>query len=169
MEKNAEGIILDLRHNPGGLFGEAINVASLFIEDGVIVSTIDREDKKDVYRAKGDAYEQIPVVVLINKGSASSSEIVAGAIKDNERGVIVGEQSFGKGSIQTIHPLGKEGAILITTQKYLTPNGKSIHKKGIKPDVVVKMEPDSKKDIQLDKAKEVLKKLIEGASVKEAA
>lgn len=168
-KKGAQGIILDLRHNPGGLFEESIDISSIFLRDKVVVSTIDREGNKDVYKSRGKGDEKIPLVVLINKGSASSSEIVAGAIKDNKRGVLVGEKSFGKGSVQSLQPLGKEGAILITIQKYLTPSGKSIHKKGVMPDVEVEMEADSKEDIQLEKAKKILQDLISGKSIKEAA
>ena len=132
------GYVLDLRNNPGGLLAESVSVSDLFLEQGEIVSIRGRE-KKDVqvYSAKkGDLINQKPLVVLINEGSASASEIVAGALQDHDRAVIMGMKSFGKGSVQTIVPIDS-GAIRLTIAKYYTPSGDSIQAVGIEPDVVV--------------------------------
>jgi carboxyl-terminal processing protease len=132
------GYVLDLRNNPGGLLTESVSVSDLFLEQGEIVSIRGRE-KKDVqvYSAKkGDLINQKPLVVLINEGSASASEIVAGALQDHDRAVIMGMKSFGKGSVQTIVPIDS-GAIRLTIAKYYTPSGDSIQAVGIEPDVVV--------------------------------
>jgi carboxyl-terminal processing protease len=132
------GYVLDLRNNPGGLLAESVSVSDLFLEQGEIVSIRGRE-KKDVqvYSAKkGDLINQKPLVVLINEGSASASEIVAGALQDHNRAVIMGMKSFGKGSVQTIVPIDS-GAIRLTIAKYYTPSGDSIQAVGIEPDVVV--------------------------------
>lgn len=157
------GLVLDFRNNPGGLFEESIDLASLFIEKGSIVSISGRATEPQIFKAKGGAYK-FPLVVLVNGGSASASEIFAGAIQDYERGKLVGEKTFGKGVIQTVFDLSDGSGVTLTTAKYYTPKGRTIHKKGIKPDVVVKYDPkkDKKKDVQLDKAVEILKKLIKG-------
>jgi carboxyl-terminal processing protease len=133
----AEGIILDLRDNGGGLFDEAIDVASIFIENGDVV--IYREQNQDdaVYEARGDAFEDVPVVVLVNEGTASASEIVAGALQDRERAVLVGTTTYGKGAVQEIIPLLDSSALKLTTAAYLTPSGSDINGEGIEPDVVV--------------------------------
>jgi carboxyl-terminal processing protease len=133
------GMVLDLRNNPGGLLKEAISVSDAFLNKGEIVSTRGRK-KDDGQRwnaKKGDITKGMPVVVLINGGSASASEIVAGALQDHRRAIILGTQSFGKGSVQTIIPLPGHGALRLTTQRYYTPSGESIQAKGIKPDIVV--------------------------------
>ncbi|OPZ76819.1 MAG: Carboxy-terminal processing protease CtpA precursor [Alphaproteobacteria bacterium ADurb.Bin438] len=134
------GYILDLRSNPGGLLDEAVKVSDVFLEKGEIVSTRARKEK-DTQRwsaTAGDALNGLPLVVLINDGSASASEIVAGALKDHRRAVVVGTKSFGKGSVQTVIPMDKYGAIKITTQRYYTPSGTSIQGTGIEPDIEVK-------------------------------
>jgi carboxyl-terminal processing protease len=137
LARGAEALILDLRDNGGGLFSEAIDVASVFIESGEIV--IYREQKSDdvVYEAKGDAFEDVPVVVLVNEGTASASEIVAGALQDQDRGIVVGTTTYGKGSVQEIIPLADASALKLTTAAYLTPSGRNINGTGIEPDVVV--------------------------------
>lgn len=134
------GIVLDVRNNPGGLLDQAVNVSDLFLDKGEIVSTRSRYEEDTVkYNAKsGDIAKGLPIVVLINDGSASASEILAGALQDHKRAVIVGEKSFGKGSVQTVIPLGKYGAMRLTTARYYTPSGRSIQAKGIEPDVLVK-------------------------------
>ncbi len=134
------GIVLDLRNNPGGLLDQAVAVADLFLNRGEIVSTRSRNDEDTLkYSAKqGDITDGLPIVVLINEGSASASEIVAGALQDHHRAILLGEKSFGKGSVQTIIPLGEYGAMRITTARYYTPSGRSIQAKGIEPDIVVK-------------------------------
>lgn len=133
------GVVLDLRNNPGGLLSQAIDVSDSFLDRGEIVSTRGREAKiSSRYNAKkGDMAEGLPVVVLINGGSASASEIVAGALQDHRRAIVMGTKSFGKGSVQTVIPLGSQGAMRLTTARYYTPSGRSIQAKGIVPNIVV--------------------------------
>ncbi len=157
-----KGFILDLRSNPGGLLTNAVYISDMLLKGGVIVSTVDRDRYKTTTRARYNQVTQKPVVVLINKGSASASEILSGALKDNHRATIVGEQSFGKGLVQEINKLPDEAGMNITIQRYLTPSGTDIHKKGITPDIVVELTKenvDNKDDIQLKKAIEVLKEM----------
>src|SRR3954464_3560896 len=137
--KKLAGIVLDLRNNPGGLLDQAVAVSDAFLDRGEIVSTRGRRsDDAQRYNARpGDVASGLPVVVLINGGSASASEIVAGALQDHHRAVVMGTKSFGKGSVQTIIPLGGHGAMRLTTARYYTPSGRSIQAKGIDPDVVV--------------------------------
>lgn len=166
--RNKKGFIIDLRSNPGGLLTNAIYISDMFLDGGTIVSTVDRDGYKETQRASAGVYTKKPVVVLINKGSASASEIFSGAMKDNHRAVIIGEQSFGKGLVQEINKLPYESGINITIQKYLTPNGTDINKKGITPDIVVKLTEDdvkNKNDLQLKKAVEVLSKMTTGQSI----
>ncbi len=133
------GLVLDMRNDPGGLLDQAVKVADHFIEDGLIVYTEGREkDSKMQFSARrGGKEPHYPIVVLINGGSASASEIVAGALQDHKRAVVMGTQSFGKGSVQTIIPLSDESGLRLTTARYYTPNGRSIQAKGITPDIVV--------------------------------
>ncbi len=165
---NKKGFIIDLRSNPGGLLSNAIYISDMFLDDGVIVSTVDRDGYRETQNATKGVVTRKPVVVLINKGSASASEIFSGAMKDNGRAVIVGEQSFGKGLVQEINKLPYDAGINITIQKYLTPNGTDINKKGITPDVVVKITEEdikNKNDVQLKKAIEILEQLSAGKTV----
>ena len=138
-KKPLKGIVLDVRNNPGGLLDQAVGVSELFLNQGEVVSTRARnEDDTLRYSAKGtDITNGLPIVVLINNGSASASEIVAGALQDHKRAIIIGEKSFGKGSVQTVVPLGDYGAMRLTTARYYTPSGKSIQATGIEPDIVV--------------------------------
>jgi carboxyl-terminal processing protease len=131
--------VIDLRNNPGGLLNQAILVADAFLEEGEIVSTRGRnpEDGERFNATPGDLAEGKPIVVLINGGSASASEIVAGALKDHRRAVVVGTKSFGKGSVQTVMPLRGDGAMRLTTARYYTPSGRSIQNLGVSPDIVV--------------------------------
>ncbi len=140
LKNKAKGLVLDLRNNPGGLLDQAIAVSDLFLEQGEIVSTRSRNEEDNIkYSAKaGDILKGLPIVVMINDGSASASEIVAGALQDHKRAIILGEKSFGKGSVQTLIPLAKYGAMRLTTARYYTPSGRSIQAKGIEPDVEVK-------------------------------
>jgi carboxyl-terminal processing protease len=140
--KNLKGYIIDLRGNPGGLLDQAIAVSDDMLEKGAIVLTKGRglEETQRANARPGDITEGKPVVVLINGGSASASEIVAGALQDHKRATVIGTRSFGKGSVQTIIPLGANGAIRLTTARYYTPSGRSIQAKGIDPDVVVEQE-----------------------------
>ena len=133
------GLILDLRNNPGGILGAAVSIADTFLESGRIVYTDGRvADSKLEFSAKPpDALNGAPLIVLINEGSASASEIVAGALQDNGRALIMGRRSFGKGSVQTILPLNNRSALKLTTARYFTPNGRSIQAEGIKPDIVI--------------------------------
>ena len=133
------GLVLDLRNNPGGLLSEAIRVSDAFLEKGEIVSTRGRgeNDIQHAYARPGDISDGLPIVVLINSGSASASEIVAGALKDHRRAVVMGTRSFGKGSVQTITPMPGHGAMRLTTARYFTPSGVSIQAKGISPDIEV--------------------------------
>ena len=159
---NKKGIILDLRSNPGGLLTNAISISDMLMNGGVIVSTVDRDRYKTTTRAKYTQVSDKPMVVLINKGSASASEILSGALKDNHRATIVGEQSFGKGLVQEINRLPDEAGMNITIQRYLTPSGQDINKKGITPDIVVELKEEhvkNKNDVQLDKAIEVLEQM----------
>jgi len=135
-----KGLILDIRNNPGGLLDQAVKVADRFIDSGVIVSMQGRkEDQKMKFNAHPDGkLSRYPLVVLVNSGSASGAEIVAGAIQDHARGIIIGTQTFGKGSVQTIFPLKDGSGLRLTTARYYTPNGRSIQAKGIVPDIIVK-------------------------------
>ena len=134
-----QGLILDLRNNPCGLLNQSISVADAFLNQGEIVSTQGRndDDTSRVFAKKGDLINGQPLVVLINSGSASASEIVAGALKDHSRAIIIGTRSFGKGSVQSIIPLAGNGAMRLTTARYFTPSGISIQAKGIEPDIIV--------------------------------
>jgi carboxyl-terminal processing protease len=142
-EQKVQGAILDLRNNPGGLLTAAVDVSEQFLPSGkLIVYTKSREGKKDEWMAKSrDQLEDLPVIILVNEGSASASEIVAGALQDWGRAVIVGTTSFGKGSVQTILTLGDGSGLRLTTAKYYTPKGRSIQSTGITPDIVVKLPP----------------------------
>ena len=146
MNGNMKGLVLDLRNNPGGLLDQAVSVSDAFLERGEIVSTRGREtDTEQRFNAsKGDITKGIPIVVLINGGSASASEIVAGALQDHKRGILLGTSTFGKGSVQTIIPVSSKGAIRLTTARYYTPSGKSIQATGIEPDIFV---PQSKLEV----------------------
>ena len=137
--ENINGIVLDLRNNPGGLLNQAIRVSDAFLEKGEIVSTRVRYSKdSERYTAKpGDLADGKPIVVLINGGSASASEIVAGALQDHRRAIVVGTRSFGKGSVQTVMPLRGEGAMRLTTSRYYTPSGRSIQALGVSPNIIV--------------------------------
>lgn len=144
------GYVLDLRNNPGGLLDQAIAVSDIFIDKGEIVSTRGRhdDDTKRDNATPGDLAEGLPVVVLINGGSASASEIVAGALQDHRRAILLGTQSFGKGSVQTVIPLPGHGAMRLTTARYYTPSGRSIQAKGIEPDIVVEQAKIETYDIK---------------------
>lgn len=163
-EKGMKGLILDLRGNPGGYLHEAIGVASQFIKKGeTITYTINKYDKKEVKESKGGVAEGMPLVTLIDGGSASASEVVTGALRDYKVATIVGENSFGKGIVQAPIEFSDGSALKVTISKYYTPNGENIHKKGIKPDIVVEIPKevlekpyDRNTDIQLKKAIEVI-------------
>ena len=138
------GYVVDLRNNPGGLLTQAINITDFFLEDGEIVSTKERKisETRKFFARKGDEISGKPIVVLINNGSASASEIFAGALKDHKRAIILGENSYGKGSVQSIIPLRNGGGMRLTISKYYLPSGKSISEVGVTPDIVIEEEGD---------------------------
>jgi carboxyl-terminal processing protease len=149
--ENINGIVLDLRNNPGGLLNQAIAISDAFLEEGEIVSTRGRElaDGDRVNATPGDLSMGKPIVVLINGGSASASEIVAGALQDHRRAIVIGTKSFGKGSVQTVMPLRGSSAMRLTTARYYTPSGRSIQALGVSPDIVVaqpRAKPEDEKD-----------------------
>ena len=161
-EKGPKGFVLDLRNNPGGLLSEAISVTDLFLDKGEIVSTRDREGKGERYKAsKGDIAEGKPLVILINAGSASASEIVAGALQDHRRAIVLGTKSFGKGSVQSVLPMGQSGGIRLTTARYYTPSGRSIQALGVTPDVFLKFK--RVEESEEDKRKTFSEADLEGA------
>ena len=156
---NLKGYVLDLRNNPGGLLTQAINITDFFLEEGEIVSTKGRKvsETRKFFARKGDEIKGKPIVVLINNGSASASEIFAGALKDHKRAIILGENSYGKGSVQSIIPLKNGGGMRLTISKYYLPSGKSISEVGVAPDIFIEEEGDdflinSDKDNQLNYA-----------------
>lgn len=158
-KKGAKSFVLDLRDNPGGLLDQAVDVSSLFVESGVIVQVQEREGEAEKSLATGNQVTDAPLVVLVNGNSASASEIVAGALQDYDRATLVGERTFGKGSVQTVEELDSGAAIKFTIAHYLTPKGRSIDGKGLAPDVKVKMDiekqMDPETDTQLEKALEL--------------
>ena len=161
-EKEPKGFVLDLRNNPGGLLSEAISVTDLFLDQGEIVSTRDREGKGERYKAvKGDIAEGKPLVILINAGSASASEIVAGALQDHRRAIVLGTKSFGKGSVQSVLPMGQSGGIRLTTARYYTPSGRSIQALGVTPDIFLKFK--RVEESEEDKRKTFSEADLEGA------
>ena len=142
--KKLTGYILDLRNNPGGLLNQAINVTDFFLDDGEIVSTKGRKisENKRFFAKKGDKLKGKPLIILINNGSASASEIVAGALKDHKRAILLGENTYGKGSVQSIIPLSDGGGMRLTISKYYLPSGQSISKIGVSPDILVEEESE---------------------------
>jgi len=162
---NVRGYILDLRFNGGGLLDSAVDISSLFIPQGTIVSTIDRAGDRDVRSANGHALDAKPLVLLVNRYTASASEITAGAIQDYGTGTLVGEKTFGKGVVQSLYRLPDKGALKITTARYVTPKGRDIQHKGIVPDVVVSQRVDLPIiDTPADKQLNAAKKIIESKS-----
>ena len=167
--KNISGYILDLRSNPGGLLDSSIEISRQFIDKGIIVSTLSKNGLKEVKRANGRALTSKPLVVLVNEGSASASEIVSGAIRDNLRGKLVGKKTFGKGLVQSMRSLVDGSGLTVTVAKYLTPNGIDINKFGITPDIEVNMnvnpilqkEIGTRRDKQYKAGEKILIKLIE--------
>ena len=158
-DSKIKGYILDLRNNPGGLLTQAINITNFFLDDGEIVSTKGRKESetRKFFARKGDQIKGKPIIVLINNGSASASEIFAGALKDHKRAIILGENSYGKGSVQSIIPLRNGGGMRLTISKYYLPSGDSISEVGVTPDIVVEEKGDdfkinSKNDNQLNYA-----------------
>ena len=165
-----QGLILDLRNNPGGLLNQSISVSDAFLENGEIVSTKGRnkDDSSRTFAQPGDVISNYPLIVLINSGSASASEIVAGALKDHGRAIILGTRSFGKGSVQSIIPIPGNGAIRLTTSRYYTPSGTSIQAKGIEPDIIVESGfTKEKKNNQTNVREENLKGALDNKNLTE--
>lgn len=155
-DSDIQGIILDLRNNPGGLLDSAIEVASKFIKEGSVVHIKDRDGIVATIESRGNKYPEWPLFVLVNEGSASASEIVAGAIQDSGRGKLLGEKTFGKGVVQQVFNLSDSSGIAITTSEYYTPSERSINHIGIEPDILVEPVEDSEQDMQLNKAIQLL-------------
>jgi carboxyl-terminal processing protease len=171
IEANAKkkGMILDLRSNPGGLLANAIVIADFFLDEEAIVSTVDRDSYKDIQYATDRVLNEKPLVVLIDKGSASASEILSGALRDNNRAILIGQTSFGKGLVQEINQLPGGSGINLTTQRYLTPNDTDINKTGIVPDITVEITKEdvkAKRDRQLETAIDVMNDWLDGKSMK---
>jgi len=166
--KDSAGLIVDVRGNGGGLLQNAIDIGSMFVERGMIVQTIDREGRREQIESTGRVLWRKPTVVLINEASASASEILAGALRDNQVATLVGTKTFGKASVQNVRRLNDGSALLVTIAKYLTPNGEDINKKGIAPDIEVLIPTgeaeaeltEEKEDLQLQKAIEILRSMI---------
>ena len=148
--EGASGYVLDLRSNPGGLLEASVDIARQWLDEGTIVSTKTRNGIQDVRRATGSALTQRPVVVLVNEGSASASEILSGALQDNHRAQLVGQKTFGKGLVQSVRGLADGSGLTVTIAKYLTPNGTDIHKNGIRPDVTVEMTEEEVKSLTIE-------------------
>ena len=163
-EDGAKGFILDLRGNPGGLLKEAVEVSSVFLDGGAVVSFKERGRPEVVYQTRGAVGTSLPVVVLVDEGSASSSEIVAGAMQDRGRGIIVGTRTYGKGSIQTVFPLEDGSALRITTASYFTPSGRAIGDQPIEPDVAVAEQAN-----QLARAQEILREIVADVAAAQAS
>ncbi len=166
-EKGIESMIVDLRNNPGGLLSSAIEISDMFLAEGIIVSTKGRDPAQNqVFKASGlTEVPEIPLIVMVNEGSASGSEIFAGAIKDNKRGILVGQKTFGKGSVQTVRELPEGAGIRITTALYYTPEGGSIHEEGIVPDEEVEsidITPQEIKAMETLEDLDLVKKFADG-------
>jgi len=155
-DSNIQGIILDFRNNPGGLLDSAIEIASKFIKEGPIVHIKDRDGIMATIKSRGNKFPEWPLFVLVNEGSASASEIVAGAIQDSKRGKLLGMKTFGKGVVQQVFNLNDGSGIAITTSEYFTPSERSINNIGIEPDILVEPVEDSEQDMQLNKAIQLL-------------
>lgn len=162
-DRGARGLILDLRGNPGGLLEESVNVASAFLEGGRIVSYRQRGAGEVMYEARPPVETKLSLVVLVDEGSASASEIVAGAIQDRGRGIVVGAETYGKGSIQTVFPLSDGSAVKVTTASYHTPSGRPIGEKGVVPDIVV-----AGRETQLSRAQQILREMLAERPVRQA-
>ncbi len=152
-KQQVKGYILDLRSNPGGLLYSSVEIARMWIDDGLIVSTVNRVGTVDEQTANHQALTDKPLVVLVDGGSASASEIVSGALQDHKRATIVGTQTFGKGLVQSVRSLGDGSGLAVTIAKYLTPNGRDINKHGIDPDIIFELTEEQRKDLQSDRTK----------------
>ncbi|MEM8719211.1 MAG: carboxyl-terminal processing protease CtpC [Cyanobacteria bacterium P01_G01_bin.39] len=174
-QEQVVGYVLDLRSNPGGLLYSSINIARMWLDEGTIVSTVDRQGISDRESAKNKALTDKPLVVLVNEGSASASEILSGALQDNKRATLLGTKTFGKGLVQSVRPLGDGSGLAVTIAKYLTPSGRDINKEGIPPDILVELSDEqleelyggdrskigTEEDLQFSKALDVLNENIQ--------
>jgi len=151
--QNVNGYILDLRSNPGGLLYSSIEIAQMWLKEGTIVSTSDRQGERDRETANNRALTDKPLVVLVDGGSASASEILSGALQDNKRAVLVGTKTFGKGLVQSVRGLGDGSGLAVTIAKYYTPKGRDINQAGIVPDQVLELSDEQRKSLQTDRDK----------------
>ena len=149
--KNVEGYVLDLRSNPGGLLYSSIDIARMWLKEGIIVSTVDRGGERERKSANNSSLTDKPLVVLVDGGSASASEILSGALQDNNRATLVGTQTFGKGLVQSVRSLGDGSGLAVTIAKYLTPSGRDINKEGIPPDIIIELSEEQRKTLQGDR------------------
>jgi carboxyl-terminal processing protease len=157
LAQNPKGLIFDLRDNPGGFLDQSVDVADLFLPDGVVLYERTKDGDEQVFRSDDRGVAQdVPLAVLVNGGSASAAEIVAGAIQDRGRGVLIGETTFGKGSVQQINHLSDGSQLRVTIARWFTPDNRGIHEQGIEPDITVERGDDPKADLQLDRAVEYL-------------
>ena len=157
LDQGAESVIFDLRDNPGGFLNQSISISDLFLTESVVLFERNNAGLDQVFRADdGDLGEGLPLVVLVNGGSASASEIVAGAIQDNGRAVLIGDVTFGKGSVQQVHQLTDGAEMRVTIARWYTPSNNTIDKEGVTPDIIVEMEFDAEEDVQLFRAVEFL-------------
>ena len=152
-KQNAAGFILDLRSNPGGLLYSSAEIARMWMGKGTIVSTVDRKGGEDKLTSGKNTLTDKPLVILVDRGSASASEILAGALQDNKRAVLIGSKTFGKGLVQSVHPLEDGSGLAVTVAKYLTPSGRDIDKKGIEPDIEVKLTDKQREELSLNRDK----------------
>jgi carboxyl-terminal processing protease len=164
-EAQGVGLVLDLRNNPGGLLRSVVDVASQFLDNGLVLYEIDAQGKRTDWKVSSggkaqDIPQDIPMVVLINQFSASASEVLSGSLMDHERATVIGNTSFGKGSVNTLRPLSDGSGLYFTIARWYTPNGTLIEGKGITPQVVVEAMPDGDDDVQLDRAIEILEQKI---------
>jgi carboxyl-terminal processing protease len=168
IDQGAQALIFDLRNNLGGTLDDAVDVCDLFLDEGAIVTVRGRsgnDERMDEYFAREGKYIDIPIIVLINGFSASASELAAGALRDNDRAILIGEASFGKGTVQVIHELSDGSGLKFTTARYFLPSGVSIDGVGVLPDIEIELTPEDTEDLQLNRAIEEIKKMIEGTGL----
>jgi len=167
LDKGYRGLILDLRRNPGGSLNATVDVADLFLESGVVLIQVDKDGNETVFEADaGDVAESLPLVVLVGRGSASGAEVIASALRDNQRAVLIGETTFGKGAVNHLRELSDGGALYVTIARWLTPSGEQIEGIGLAPDIeVVPTEEDieERRDVQLFRAVEYLREAVQAS------
>lgn len=153
-DQNIKGLIIDVRNNPGGLVDDTLKIARLMLPKCELLKLVYKDGSEKVYECNGKNEIDIPLVILVNSRSASASEILSGAIKDSGKGVVIGTQTYGKGIVQTIEPLGNNGALSITTSKYYTSSGVEIHKKGIEPNIIIELPEEVQNDLTIERSKD---------------